>query len=47
MYTREETEEMKIVFLEAGTLGADMDFSPFEKLGEVVRYETSTRGYCQ
>ena len=33
---------MKIVFLEAGTLGADMDFSPFEKLGEVVRYETST-----
>lgn len=34
---------MKIVFLEAGTLGADMDFSPFEKLGEVVRYETSIR----
>ncbi|MDO5423825.1 MAG: D-2-hydroxyacid dehydrogenase [Eubacteriales bacterium] len=31
-----------IVFLEAGTLGSDMDFSPFEKLGRVTRYEKST-----
>ncbi|MDY3919289.1 MAG: D-2-hydroxyacid dehydrogenase [Candidatus Limivivens sp.] len=33
---------MKIVFLEAGTLGSDMDFSAFERLGQVVRYEQST-----
>lgn len=30
---------MKIVFLDAGTLGKDIDYTPFEKLGEVVRYE--------
>ena len=33
---------MEIVFLEAGTLGSDMDFSLFESLGHVTRYETST-----
>lgn len=33
---------MKIVVLEADSLGEDMDFTPFEKLGEVVRYPAST-----
>lgn len=29
---------MKIIFLDAKTLGDDIDYTPFEKLGEVVRY---------
>ncbi len=32
---------MKIVFLDAATMG-DVSFEPFERLGEFVRYETST-----
>lgn len=34
---------MKIVILDAMTLGSDIDLSKFEKIGEVVRYETSTQ----
>ena len=34
---------MKIVILDAMTLGSDIDLSKFEQLGEVVRYETSTQ----
>lgn len=33
---------MKIVFLDAKTIGDDMDLSGFERLGEVVKYEFST-----
>ena len=33
---------MKIVFLDAQTVGTDVDLSGFEALGEVVRYEYST-----
>ena len=33
---------MKLVFLEAKTLGADIDLSAFEQLGEVVVYPIST-----
>ena len=33
---------MKIVFLDAQTVGADIDLSGFEALGEVVRYEYSS-----
>ncbi|MGI6069245.1 MAG: D-2-hydroxyacid dehydrogenase [Blautia sp.] len=33
---------MKIVILEAGALGEDVDFSVFDRFGEVVRYEKST-----
>ncbi len=44
---RNESEDggndMKIVILDAMTLGNDIDLSKFEKLGEVVRYETSTQ----
>ena len=29
---------MKIVFLDASTLGDDIDYSQFEQLGEIVRY---------
>lgn len=29
---------MKIVFLDAASLGDDIDFAPFEQMGEVVRY---------
>ena len=29
---------MKIVFLDAGSLGSDVDYSEFEQLGEVVKY---------
>ena len=32
---------MKIVFLDAVTLGEDMDFTPFEALGEVVKYPST------
>lgn len=32
---------MKIVFLEVGNLGDDMDFEQFRQLGEVVFYETT------
>mgnify|MGYP007050426604 CR=1 FL=1 len=40
----EESEEhiMKIVILEADSLGQDMVFTPFEALGEVVIYPTTT-----
>lgn len=34
---------MKIVFLDAKTLGEDLDFSGFDKLGEVVKYGFSTK----
>ena len=33
---------MKIVFLDANTLGEDIDYSPFQELGEVVRYPFSS-----
>ena len=33
---------MKIVFLDAKTIGDDIDLSSFEQLGEVVKYEYST-----
>ncbi len=33
---------MKIVFLDAKTIGDDIDLSGFERLGEVVKYEFST-----
>lgn len=33
---------MKIVFLDADTLGSDIDYSPFAELGEVVKYGFST-----
>lgn len=33
---------MKLVFLDAKTLGDDIDFSQFEQLGEVVRYPFSS-----
>ena len=29
---------MKIVFMEADTLGKDVDLSEFDKLGEVAKY---------
>lgn len=32
---------MKIVFMETDTLGADVDLTPFEQLGEVVKYARS------
>ena len=34
---------MKIVFLDAKTIGEDIDFSGFEALGEVVKYNFSTQ----
>ena len=37
-----EDNEMKIVILEADSLGEDMVFTPFEALGEVVIYLTTT-----
>lgn len=33
---------MKIVFLDAATMGGDISFSPVQKLGQLVCYETST-----
>ena len=33
---------MKIVILEADSLGQDMVFTPFESLGEVVIYRSTT-----
>ena len=33
---------MKIVFLDAKTIGDDIDLSGFEKLGEVIKYAFST-----
>ena len=33
---------MKIVFLDANTLGEDIDYTLFEELGEVVKYSFST-----
>ena len=33
---------MKIIFLDAKTIGDDIDLSGFEKLGEVVRYDFSS-----
>ena len=35
---------MKIVFLDAKTIGDDIDLSAFEKLGEVVTYNFSMPG---
>lgn len=34
---------MKIVLLDRATLGADIDLSPFEELGEFVSYETTSK----
>lgn len=34
---------MKIIFLEKGTLGEGIDYSEFEKLGEVVYYDMTTK----
>jgi len=34
---------MKIVFMETDTLGTDVDLSPFEQLGEVIKYPCSNR----
>lgn len=34
---------MKIVFLDAKTLGEDLDFSGFDKIGEVVKYGFSSK----
>ena len=33
---------MKIIFLDAKTIGEDMDLSGYETLGEVVKYDFST-----
>lgn len=33
---------MKIVFLDAKTIGDDIDFSGYEALGEVIKYGFST-----
>ena len=33
---------MKIVFLDAATMGADISFAPIERLGELVLHGTST-----
>lgn len=33
---------MKIVFLDANTLGEDIDYTPFQELGEVVKYPFSS-----
>lgn len=35
-------KEMKIVFLDAATMGGDISFAPLEALGELVCYDTST-----
>lgn len=35
-------EKLKIVFLDAKTIGEDIDLSGYEKLGEVVKYDFST-----
>lgn len=32
---------MKIVLLDAATMGADIDFSPLEKVGEVIKYQNT------
>ncbi len=32
---------MKIVFMETDTLGSDVDLSPYDKLGEVIKYPSS------
>ena len=37
-----QEDKMKIVFLDAKTIGDDIDLSAFEKLGEVVTYNFST-----
>ena len=34
---------MKIVFLDAKTIGEDLDLSGYEQLGEVVKYGFSTK----
>lgn len=38
---------MKIVFLDAKSIGEDIDLSGFEKLGEVVKYDFSTPGQVE
>lgn len=37
----ERNETMNIVFMETDTLGKDVDLSPFDKLGEVIKYPNS------
>lgn len=34
---------MKIVFLDAKSIGEDIDLSGFDALGEVVKYDFTTR----
>ncbi len=38
---------MKIVFLDTLTLGNDIDLTPFEKFGEVIKYQTTTPNETQ
>lgn len=44
LFSRNTKKEsvMKIVFLDAKTIGEDIDLSGFDKLGEVVKYDFST-----
>ena len=39
---KKQKKEMKIVFLDAASIGADIDLSGFDALGEVKRYDYST-----
>ena len=39
---RKEANKMKIVFLDAATIGSDIDLSGFEQLGEFITYPSST-----
>ena len=40
--SEERRYDMKIVILEADSLGEDMVFTPFEEFGEVVIYPSCT-----
>lgn len=42
MQTREVTSDMKIIFLDAKSIGEDIDLSEYDKLGEVIKYDFST-----
>ena len=39
---KERKQTMKIVFLDAKTIGDDIDLSGYDALGEVVKYGFST-----
>ena len=41
IFTQNECLNMKIVFLDAATMG-DVSFEPFESLGDFIRYDSST-----